>query len=521
LINKYTPPQPIKYEKTKAERHQKEKMRYIMKNFKRILSFAIVAIMMLSALSIAAFAATITVTNLDPGTDINNDPEVYTAYKIFDAVPVDVGDDVVTNPNPPYGQTTDSPISYRIENDSSWFPVLFENDGTPKTNQIWFVATAIPGETAIYQVNATSSMTGEPDARAAAAWLLANKPTGETGINLIVGEDNDVDDGYYLVTSSLGSNLGLATANIPMVIVEKNTFPAIDKKQNDDGSTTYADTAVDVAVGDKIYYQLTVTVPATFDKDITITDILPAGLKAPTTVASDIGTLGTDYTVSVTGQTVAIVIKKETTDTGLRGKTVNFTYSADVEVGILLLTDENKKNAVSLVYSNFTQNDAVSFNTYDAGAYKYAGDINANPTSLAGAQFELQLDNTVVNVSYDETNKYYYPDTAGTAVITSDAEGKIVIRGLDNKTTYSLKETVAPGGYNLPTDPFVLVLEKDSSGEASITPGTAATINIQNVAGTILPSTGGIGTTIFYIVGSVLVVGAGVVLITKKRMSAK
>ena len=131
------------------------------------------------------------------------------------------------------------------------------------------------------------------------------------------------------------------------------------------------------------------------------------------------------------------------------------------------------------------------------------------------------IDNTVVKVSYDETNKYYYPDAAGTAVITSDAEGKIVIRGLDNKTTYSLKETVAPGGYNLPTDPFVLVLEKDSSGEASITPGTAATINIQNVAGTILPSTGGIGTTIFYIVGSILVVGAGIVLITKKRMSAK
>ena len=62
---------------------------------------------------------------------------------------------------------------------------------------------------------------------------------------------------------------------------------------------------MNVAVGDKIYYQLTVTVPTGFDKDITIIDILPDGLKALTTVASDIGAIDTDYTVSVTGQTVA------------------------------------------------------------------------------------------------------------------------------------------------------------------------------------------------------------------------
>jgi len=504
LINKYTPPQPIKYEKTKAERHQKEKMRYIMKNFKRILSFAIVAIMMLGIMSIGMLAvdtgdggaATITI---DLPVQEPQVSPIYSIYRVFNAT----SDGVTEN------------ISYTTVSDQlTTVPVGFSRDAA---GNVTYVGSGTENQLTADDIAAIKAYIENNSDYFPVIWSGAANPD-ETTLVL-----ENLKYGYYYITTTTGSIVTVTSTNPTAIVEDKNVFPSIDKKQKDDPDDTviYADDAVNVAVGDKIYYQLTVTVPTGFDKDITIIDILPDGLKAPTTVASDIGAIDTDYTVSVTGQTVAIVIKKETTDTGLRGKTVNFTYSADVEVGILLLTDENKKNAVSLVYSNFTQNDAVSFNTYDAGAYKYAGDINANPTSLAGAQFELQLDNTVVKVSYDETNKYYYPDAAGTAVITSDAEGKIVIRGLDNKTTYSLKETVAPGGYNLPTDPFVLVLEKDSSGEASITPGTAATINIQNVAGTILPSTGGIGTTIFYIVGSILVVGAGIVLITKKRMSAK
>ena len=83
-----------------------------------------------------------------------------------------------------------------------------------------------------------------------------------------------------------------------------------------------------------------------------------------------------------------------------------------------------------------------------------------------------------------------------------------VIYGLDGDSTYYVRETVAPTGYNK-LDEDVEVAMGD---ENNIQP-------IVNNAGSVLPSTGGIGTTIFYVVGSIMVVAAGVLLITKKRMS--
>ena len=84
-----------------------------------------------------------------------------------------------------------------------------------------------------------------------------------------------------------------------------------------------------------------------------------------------------------------------------------------------------------------------------------------------------------------------------------------VIFGLDKDSTYYLEETKSPEGYNL--------LDK----EKEVALGTTTSIDVVNEAGSILPSTGGIGTTIFYIIGGVLVVGAGVVLVTRRRMNVQ
>ena len=123
--------------------------------------------------------------------------------------------------------------------------------------------------------------------------------------------------------------------------------------------------------------------------------------------------------------------------------------------------------------------------------------------------------------------------------LKSDANGQFIIKGLDS-ATYYLRETKAPAGYNLLTDDVKLVItatltpDKDEEREADLTAlkiqvgdngeqdGTLATgiveANIANNKGAVLPETGGMGTTIFYIVGAVLVLGAGVFLVTKKRM---
>ncbi len=540
-----------------------------MKKYTKLLGIVLIIALVLS-MGIAAFAdSTITVSNADPTTDENSATETYTAYKIFDAVK-STGTTVTTT------DTTQSlseggAITYQIKTSDPWFSVLFKNDGTASsTAQKWFTATKIHGMTPeTWQVIPTETTMKLTDAKTIADWLLENKGN-IIGSPLEVGKANTVDDGYYLVTSSLGANLGLATTDIPMTIVEKNTYPSIDKKQNDAENTThsYTDDDVDVQVGDTINYQVVVWVPATANDDLTVTDVMSAGLDkadpfavtvkvadpetgggAPDSFTTELAATKTVDSVTVTNYTIDTsadrgwtVVIKPTADT--LGKFVEFTF--DAVVNSSAITDSVKNNKVELTYSNYKQTDFVEYNIYAVGVVKYDGKNNTvNPDTttnalqtsnvdyLSGAEF-LLLDkdgSTEIKVSYNITDDYYYPDANGTATITSvNTATGIVIRGLDNQD-YFLKETKAPDGYNLITGNIKLTVAEDELTATTTGQGTEQTttysltdvpelsiVKVANEKGTVLPSTGGIGTTIFYVVGSVLVIAAAVLLITKKRM---
>lgn len=101
----------------------------------------------------------------------------------------------------------------------------------------------------------------------------------------------------------------------------------------------------------------------------------------------------------------------------------------------------------------------------------------------------------------------------------TDENGEASFEGLANGTYY-LVETKAPAGYNQLTEAQKVEVH-DGEHNAPVTSETQLTVTakVENQAGTLLPSTGGMGTTIFYVLGAVLVVGAGVLLVTKKRMS--
>ena len=251
--------------------------------------------------------------------------------------------------------------------------------------------------------------------------------------------------------------------------------------------------------------------------------------------------------------------------------TVTITYSAVLNenaiIGIPSGTDAEKfghgnDNKSKVTYGNAqeTTEDWTRTYTWEVRIYKYA-EANSTKTPLDGAKFYLYKDVTETTGETSTTTTYVAKwtnaqggkflgwevsvkdndgkETKGTQLVTTST-GLLVLTGLD-ADTYSLVETDAPVGYNKLKDPIAVVIDsntdtaqgndngKQSNATVAITQNgdpisnvdTIATndeVGVLNQSGTELPSTGGIGTTIFYVVGSIMVVAAGVLLITKKRM---
>lgn len=179
-----------------------------------------------------------------------------------------------------------------------------------------------------------------------------------------------------------------------------------------------------------------------------------------------------------------------------------------------------------------TESNKPTTNTYTFGipVFKYTG---AN-SALAGATFSLYSDekcneDTRIDLLKADTTKETYRrfitgDNASNKVteITTTDTGKFNITGL-KPGTYYLKEIAAPKGYNLLAAPTTV--EVTSDGIIKVKKGEVmeetSVVNVENKSGTILPSTGGMGTTVFYIAGALLVLISGVVLIAKKRTDSK
>lgn len=311
-------------------------------------------------------------------------------------------------------------------------------------------------------------------------------------------------------------------------------------------------------------------------------DTLSAGLTAPaesdvkvylsndkileTTGGTPDTELNADFTVSVStdeatkNSKINVSFSDLKTVEGIaKGKYIIVDYSAvlnqDAVVGL-----NGNENKVKLRYSNNpnqsgggentptgeTPEDKVIVFTYELDVTKVDGQ-DANK-KLAGAEFKLMNANKTkyAIVENGKVTGWTENEKQGT-VLTSDNNGLFTVTGLDDNKYY-LKETKAPDGYNTLKDPIEFVIQattannqewggsassaftkleiglKNNKGEFEYTDGTTddgrVSMTVKNNKGSLLPSTGGIGTTIFYIVGVVLVLGAGVLLVTKKRMNA-
>ncbi|SDL31159.1 LPXTG-motif cell wall anchor domain-containing protein [Sarcina sp. DSM 11001] len=189
----------------------------------------------------------------------------------------------------------------------------------------------------------------------------------------------------------------------------------------------------------------------------------------------------------------------------------------------------------------------------DATVYTYAlalHKVDQDKKDLAGAKFHIMgLTVTEKAAGYYKVSKYDPDATAYGTEMETDSKGLLVIEGLSTSAELTIEETAAPDGYNklegtitgsaeklseTVTTTFTEtyydadgnVVDQKENAETTTTVITtidnlkAIAIEIVNQQGTELPSTGGIGTTIFYVVGAILVIGAGVVLITRRRMDA-
>lgn len=152
-------------------------------------------------------------------------------------------------------------------------------------------------------------------------------------------------------------------------------------------------------------------------------------------------------------------------------------------------------------------------NTFKFEVKKYASN-DTTKANLADATFQLKKGENVVMLIKESDTVYRVANGAETGAVdsfTTVSAGNIVITGVDTDADYTLVETVAPAGYNLLAAPVNV---------GAVAAANATVVEVANSSGTELPSTGGIGTTIFYALGGLMAVGAGVLLVAKKRMEA-
>lgn len=389
----------------------------------------------------------------------------------------------------------------------------------------------------------TSNQGASTEALAKAAIEFAKENNLETQATETATSNVDLvfsglDLGYYLVDSSVGALCGLNTTNPTVTIQEKNGTPTVGKQVKED-STGIFDSSNTADIGQKVEFKTTITAQAgaqnyvlhdrmedglTFNNDIQITlnstkvnnesyNILLKSNSTPETKPLDDCTFEIDFFETFCNSLKA-------------GDQIIVSYSATLNKNAVVGNAGNK-NDTWLKYGNGTDtaHSTTTTKTYEIPVFKYAKKDSVEK-GLAGAKFTLskKADGSspinLIKVS-DETLTYRVAkegDASYVTKITTPSKGEFVIQGLD-ADTYYLTETEAPKGYNKLAAPITVVIAED--GKVTLKGKEVTTVNVENKTGTLLPSTGGMGTTMIYMAGAILVIASGIVLVSKKRSKAK
>ena len=338
--------------------------------------------------------------------------------------------------------------------------------------------------------------------------------------------------GYYLVDSSAGALCSLDTTSPTAIIQEKNEVPTIEK---DDTNAT--DTS-SPSVGDTVNFQITINAKPGAQNYV-LHDSMGNGLSlVANSIAVYVGSVAegnelenadnVNYVVTTAGLEPGCDFEIKFTETYLNSITENttliVTYSATLTADAIIGEDA-VTNEAQLDYGD------GSYTTDTTVTEVYSFDLvktDEEDKILDGAQFELYDALTGGNkINLVKTSDGQYRVASATEV-TDDFESAVIetvdgvatIDGLGNGTYY-LQEIKAPNGYNLLTGRARITISGEDNN-ATVTDGSYVTggVQVENVAGSLLPTTGGMGTTILYIAGAALVLGAGVTLVVRRRMNS-
>lgn len=367
-------------------------------------------------------------------------------------------------------------------------------------------------------------------------------PAAAAGATTSTVAFSDLPLGYYLVDSSAGALCSLDTTATEVRIQEKNGVPSVEKKVQEDSKVGKADEwgeSNTADIGQTVNFQTTITAQPGAQNYV-LHDKMVAGLtftdgsvavKLKSSQTEKNLTKDTEYTLTTSGLTDGCTFEIAFTpafcNTLKANDQIIVTYSATLNEKAVI-AGEGNKNETWLKYgdSSTTTHSTTTTKTFELPVFKYTG----KDTPLKDAEFELKRNNETTAIALIkkipvEGEKYTgdiyqvaKTGESGTVTsVTTTKSGKFTIKGLD-ADTYYLTETKQPDGYNKLSAPITVVINENGN----ITIGTDTTVvtevKVLNNTGTILPTTGGNGTSLIYFLGAVLALVSGVVLITKQRM---
>lgn len=347
---------------------------------------------------------------------------------------------------------------------------------------------------------------------------------------------NNLQPGYYLLDTTLGTLCSLDTAKPNVTIQEKNEVPDVEKKVKEDSTGDFGDENT-AQIGDTVEFKTTIHAKPGAQSYVlhdTMSDGLTLNVQSIKVQVNNQDLAGTDYSVSTTelddGCDFEITFAQTYLDTITADTDIVVTYSAVVNENAEIYTVPNT-NKTKLNYGDDSDYETTWKETK---TYSFSFDIvktDSDNKLLAGAEFELydaetggnkiplvkESDGTYRVATEDEKKAEGF-----VSAVIQAANGQATVKGFDDNTSYWLEETKAPDGYNKLNGRVKVEFGTKANISTSMTGDTWVEgdggVHIVNNTGSLLPGTGGMGTTVLYMAGGVLVIAAGALLIFRRRM---